>query len=249
MFPHTKAFVSIRLSKSFDEIMFQIAALYIHSKTFGRQITIPDNNSFIEETKMFDTKVIETYYEVNDQDDHKIVPYGENVMLIGKFKSFKKYDEDTLEFMRHFIYANEEYMWEAYNKYCNIKNKFGIEDDEMVSLYFDNTDENINIGYYKKSVILMNKKHIVIFAKDASKLMRIFEDFHNVQIVWDNNIYIRFIILSLFKHNIVQYYDSYYSLWAAYISKYDDVKTVVLPDYIKRIINPTINNVNIVYLD
>ena len=38
-------------------------------------------------------------------------------------------------------------------------------------------------------------------------------------------------------------------MWAAYISKYQDLKTVVVPDYLQRITNTKINNMHILYVD
>jgi hypothetical protein len=249
--------ISIKLSKNFDESLFQIAALYTYSKIHDKYITIPDQNEFMEASKMFDSLSLpgecgEDYYELSEYDNKlKIVPHSKNIMLVGKFKSFKLHNDSTLEFMREYLYSCEDYMYAAYNKYNEIKNIMNCDDDEMVSMYFDDcVNKPSNIFYYKKALILMNKKNIVVFSPQKdSDIMRIFDEDHNIHIVWDNNPYIRFILLSFFKNNVVQYYDAFYSMWAAYVSKYNEYKTVVVPDYLRKITNEKINNMNIVYLD
>jgi hypothetical protein len=247
-------YISTRLSNIFEEFMFQIGALHTYSRIYKTKITIPNQNEFIEATKLFDSVQLSVgdYYTLSENDDKlQIIPFGVNIMLTGNFKTFKLYDETTLSFMRYFIYSCEDYMYAAYNKYNEIKTKMGSDSDEIVSIYFDDdANKPPNTSYYKKALILMNKKNVVVFSPQSyPDVMRIFDDDHNVQVVWDNNPYVRFILLSFFKYNIVQYYDSYFSMWAAYVSKYDTYKTVVVPDYLKKIRNEKINNMNVVYLD
>jgi hypothetical protein len=207
-----------------------------------------DWDAFVEESKMFESTPITDYYELTDTSNtHSIIPYGKNIMLIGKFKSFKGYDNDTLDFMRYFIYSNEDYMYAAYDRYNIIKNKWNAEDDEMACMYIE---DETDIAYYKKALILMNKANVVmISSKNLSKPFQEMLSDYNVQVVWDDNIYVRFILMSLFKHNICQYNDPFYSIWSAYISRYDELKTVILPDYVKPKMNDNINNMNILYLN
>lgn len=245
-------YISIKLSKVLEEILFQIAALHIYSEKYEKLITLPSDNLFINESKIFSNNPMYDYITVTDEDaKHKIIPYNQNIMLDGKFIDFKPMSEVTLNYMRNFIYSNEDYMYQAYEKYTELRTKFGIDDDEMVSIYFEdtNTVDKRTKSYYKKALILMNKQNIVVFSENAEILNDIFDDDHNVLAVWDDNIYVRFILLSFFKYNILQYYKPYYSMWAAYISKYQDLKTVVLPDYLKRITNTKINNMHCLYVD
>jgi hypothetical protein len=216
------------------------------------KITIYKQNTFIQESKLFEQQKQVDYYYLCDTDNYsKIVPYKQNIMLKGIFVNFKIHNDKSLENMRYFIYSNEDYMYAAYNKYNKIKDFFGITNDEdIVSIYFDDDDQQENnLAYYKKAIIMMNKNYYVIFSKDAEHLMKLFEEDHNVYVVWDDNIYVRFILLSLFQHNIVQFYKPYFSLWASYISKYESLKNVIIPDYVKRICNPHINNLNIISLE
>jgi len=245
--------ISIKLSNNFEESLFQVAALYTYSKIHDKVITIPDQNEFMEASHMFcNTQLPDDYYELSEYDHKlKIVPYGKNIMLVGKFKTFKSHDDTTLDLMREYVYSCEEYMYAAYNKYNEIKRAMDCENDEMVSMYFDDSvNKPSNIAYYKKALIVMNKKNVVVFSQqEDTDLKRIFDEDHKVHVVWDKNPYVRFILLSFFKYNVVQYYDAFYSMWAAYVSKYEEYKTVVVPDYLRKITNEKINNMNVVYLD
>lgn len=249
-----QSYVTIKLSSNFDDIMFQIGALHTYGMIHNKIITISDQSEFVEATKLFKSASLadDNYITLSDDDSEtfKIVPYTKDIMLKGTFKSFKLYTEDTLSFLREYIYSSEDFMYDAYTKYNNIKTKFACNDD-ILSIYFDDSvNKPSNTSYYKKAIILMNKKNVVVFSpKPDPDVMRIFDDDYNVQVVWDKNPYVRFILLSFFKHNVVQYYDSYFSMWASYISKYDEYKTVVVPDYLKKITNEKINNMNIIHLD
>jgi hypothetical protein len=245
-------YISIKLSDIFEEMLFQIAGLYVYSNKSDKLITIPKQSTFISNSKMFDNYSLHDYITVSEEDvQHKIIPYNQNVLLIGKFIDFKPYTDNTLEFMRTFIYSNEDYMYQAYEKYNKIKKHFGINSDELVSMYFENMEDlNKNsISYAKKALILMNKQNIVLFTDNPVHTDDIFDDDHNIITVWDENIYVRFILLSFFKYNVIQYYKSHFSMWAAYISKYQDLKTVVVPDYLQSITNTKINNMHILYVD
>lgn len=252
--PQSSSYITIKLSNNFDDNLFQVGALYTYSMIHNRAITIPNQPEFAEATKLFDSVTLpeDNYFELSDDEVHtfKIVPYDKNIMLKGTFKSFRLYTEDTLSFMREYIYSNADHMYTAYAMYNEIKEKMG-SDDDMLSIYFDdNVNKPSNTSYYKKALILMNKKNIVVFSpKSDPDVMRIFDDDHTVQVVWHADPYVRFILLSFFKYNVVQYYDSYFSMLAAYVSKYADFKTIVIPDYLKKITNEKINNMNIVYLD
>jgi len=249
--PFNKSYISIVLSKHLDKQLFQFAALDCYAKSYKKVITIPNQNNFIKDCKMFDELQIEDYHIISDnQESFKIIPFAMNIMLEGNFINFKPHNENTLDFIREFIYSNEDYMYAAYDKYNEIKNYFKTDsDDEMVSIYYDSDYE---FSYYMKSIILMNKKNIVVFAShtpDESLLKQLFDDTHNIYICWDENPYIRLILLSFFKHNIINKSDPYFSLWAAYISCYDSIKDIVVPEYLKGIMNDKINNMNINYLE
>ncbi len=251
MYSSVQSYISIKnISDTLDILLFQISALFTYGKLYNKNITIFNQNDFIKNSQIFDTFNIQTFYTLQDIDSsYKIVPYGENIMLSGEFKTYKKIDDDILEMMREFIYSNEEYMYMAYNLYNNIKKHFNdCSDEDLTSIYYDDTNDK-NINYYKKSIIIMNKKNIVIISPNSNNLDYLFDKEYNVYNIWHDNEYVRFILLSFIKHNIIQYSNPYLSLWASYISKYDSIKNVVVPDYIDKTINKSINNINFVYLN
>lgn len=237
------------ISNDFDTQLFQIATLHLYSKRYNKCMCLDKQNAFIQNTGLFENKTIDInscHIICESDDNQKIVPYGKDIMLNGEFINFKLYDDDILECMRDFIYSNEDYMYTAYKMYNEIKEYFKCGDDNMVSLYLSCDD---NIIYYAKSHILMNKKNIVVFTDDTG-----YDDYWidgecNVYRIWHDNIYVRFILLSFFKHNIINYTNPYFSLWASYISYYEDVKNISLPSYIMDIVNEKLNNTNIIYLD
>jgi hypothetical protein len=240
------SYITISLSDTFEFSLFQLAALYVYSKIYSAEMIINNQSQFVKESLMFQDIVLDDCHIITDTEkDRKVVKYGTNIILEGVFKSFKLYDDVALEFMRNFVYSNEDHMYSAYNRYNDIKN--GSDDNDMVSLYYE---EDANLSYYKKAIILANKQNVVIFAKDASKLLSIFEDepYYNVEVIWEDNVNMRFILLSFFKHNIIQYDNTSFSLWASYISKYDTCKTVIAPEKDSYIMNNSINYLNIVYL-
>lgn len=241
-------YISINLSKQFDTQLFQLAALNVYANMYNKLITIPNQSDFLRHMKLFDEFSINDYHEISDkQDSFKIIPYGINVMLRGDFASFKKHSEHTLEFMRDILYSNKDYMYEAYEEYNKIKKHFQMDsDDNMVSIYYDN---DYNMSYYTKAMILMNKQNIVIFSPDVSLLQKIITDNNQTYVYWNDNIYVRFILLSFFRHNIIASENPYFSLWAAYISKYECVKDIVVPSKVKTIMNSKLGNLNINYLD
>ncbi|NBV43078.1 hypothetical protein EBR96_09980 [bacterium] len=242
------ACISIKLSNIVEESLFQIAALYVHSKLHNAVMCLSNTDTFIQnfmKSKIIEEREIDNYTIITDsKKDHAIVPYGHNIMLSGIFSSFKAYDDDTLEFMRTFVYSNEDYMYSAYNSYNMIKGS--NTDDDMVSIYYDDDNQD-DLSYYTKALLLTNKKNVVIFSRDASRLQKVFESFsYDVKVVWDDNVWKRLILLSFFKNNIIQYNNSSFSLWAAYLSKYDSYKTIIIPNYISYMLNNNINNLNII---
>ncbi len=229
-------YITTVLSENFEDSLFQIAALSVFGKVYQKQISIPKQNEFVRNSKMFSDDKVDNFHILKANDI--IIPFESNIYLDEDYASFKYYTKAVLEYIREFVYHNEDYMYDAYEKYNKIKGN--LDDDDFVSIY--HSGHNNNLAYYKKSIILANKKNIVLFSPDASNLMKIFDDDHNVQVIWDDNIYVRFILLSFFQNNIVDFYNPRFSLWAAYVSKYKSCKNVVVPESISSIINEHINN-------
>jgi hypothetical protein len=177
----------------------------------------------------------------------------ENIVLNGYYKTFKYIGEALREKMINIVYSNEDIMYSAYYKYKDILNYFGdrTKDDDMVSLHIrrgdylslENYNYNLDMSYYKAALGIVNKKNVVIFSDDIEWCINNFNNYANRDDEY--NIYyvsskifskkelasgastaIEFVLMSMFKHNIIA--NSYFSLWASFISYYK-AKIVVAP--------------------
>lgn len=153
-------------------------------------------------------------------------------------KNFNYIDERLREKMINIVYNNEDIMYPAYYKYRDVLDFFGKDttDDDMVSLHitkgFDTTDEE----YYREALKISGKKNVAIFNDgiDWFEIRQIVDRFNSDSLY---NFYyvpksdtccdeIDFVLMSMFKNNIIA--NSTYSLWASYISYYDD-KVIIAP--------------------
>jgi hypothetical protein len=241
------------LSSCLDMQLFQISAMYTCVSMYDKKMALKTDNVFVNNSGMFDDYrhfIMEEFCEIydNEMNGFRIIPYGLNIMLRGSFKTWKYCNENTIEFIRKFMFSNEDYMFEAYEQYNKIKEYFDIIDDNlMTSIYIEN---DYNMEYYSQAITIMNKKNIVLFSpkhigllKDMMHKNDINEFEYNIYAYWNDNIYVRFILLCFFQNNIIHYSNPYLSLWSSYISQYSN-KTVICPEYISDIMNEKINNMN-----
>jgi hypothetical protein len=140
--------------------------------------------------------------------------------------------------MTNYIYSNEDLMYRAYEEYNKIKATFNAEDDDMVSVHVRRTDflylshyhNPQDLDYYKRALETANKKHVVVFSDDIEwcrqNINTSLYPYQNIHFVDINDVAIEFILMSMFKHNIIA--SSTYSLWASFISHYEN-KIVVAP--------------------
>lgn len=162
-----------------------------------------------------------------------------NIKFNGYFQSFRAYDENIRKIMRGYIYSNEELFKKANDSYEKIKSLLEVtNDDDMISIHIRRTDYVLNIehdyclpfDYYSQALEIAQKKKIVVFSDDIDWCRENFnKDIYNydkIYFVDINDVAIEFILMSLFKHNIIA--NSTFSLWASYISDYDN-KIVIAP--------------------
>jgi len=167
---------------------------------------------------------------------------NDNVKLVGYFQAYKYISEKTRIKMIELIYSNEEYMYAAYEKYNEIKSYFdNVDDDDMISFHIRRGDyvlsQNhhlvLNENYYKEaydiSCKMSNKKRkVVIFSDDIAWCKETFTNkYDSIYFVELDNIGIEFILLSLYKNNIIA--NSSFSWFASFISSYKD-KLVIAPN-------------------
>lgn len=177
----------------------------------------------------------------------RVLPYiGGNVMLYGYFQSYKYISQNTKEKMIDLVHSNEEYVAEAKEIYDDIKRSFNIDDDDdMISMHIRRGDyilcekyhRNVsNDGYYEKaydlSCSMSNKQRCVIvfsddinWCKENIKYDRVF--FVDIsQGRYRSYVSIEFILMSLFKNNIIA--NSTFSWFASFVGG-DDGKIVFVP--------------------
>jgi hypothetical protein len=175
----------------------------------------------------------------------------EHVLLKGKYQTFQYIDDSLRDKLVNIVYSNEDIMYSAYYKYRDILDYFGknTKDDEMVSLHILRHPESLTqhtqhtpllMRYYKDAMRLANKKKIVVFSDDIAWCINNFGDHVNSSDddgITDYNIYyvkdvgnpeIEFVMMSMFQNNIIA--DSYFSLWASFISYYKK-KVVIAPKH------------------
>lgn len=144
-----------------------------------------------------------------------------NVRLSGNFNM--KNIPHCRDRMIELAYSNEDLMYEAYERFTNIKDFMGMtEDDDIISVYVDTNNQGlIDSGFYKKaydvSCKLGNKKRkLVVFTNDIDKCRTIID--MDAYCVDFNDSCSNFILLSLFDHNIIG--ESLTALYASFISPY-----------------------------
>lgn len=182
------------------------------------------------------------YYEKNNHKFDNNLPLNieKNILFRGYFQSFEYINDKLREDLIHIIYSNEDLMYKAYEEYNKIKVFFGenTEDDDIVSLHFRRTDytkvpdfhKNLSMDYYRNALNIIKRKYLVIFSDDIdwcklnidSKLY----NYDNIYFVEFGNVEIEFLVMSMIKHNIIA--NSTFSLWASFISSYND-KIIVAP--------------------
>ncbi len=204
----------------------------LERKTFWNSLFL--NKFIFFKNNEYDKYNFQLIYE---KESHKsiinnIIDINENIKFIGYFQSFKYYDDNLRNQMIDLIYNNKTIIDIANEHYNNIKNKFNVNDDEMITIHVRRTDyiysndfhHPLELNYYKNALEIANNKKVVIFSDDIEWCKKVFDK--NMYSVDINNVEIEFILMSLFKNNIIA--NSTFSLWASYISKHEN-KLIIAP--------------------
>jgi hypothetical protein len=161
-----------------------------------------------------------------------------NVFLEGNFTSLNYFTSHVKNKMVNIIYSYEDYMFDAYTYYENIKTFFAkldkveIADDDMISIYVN--IDNYKLLEYKKEVETItrflakarenNKKYVALFSNDIKWCKEFIKDDYVYFVETHNDKYnpeeYQFIILSFFKNNIL--YNHNYSLYASLINSFKE---------------------------
>lgn len=164
------------------------------------------------------------------------VPFS--IQFNGYYQSFRSYNNDIRNIMRRHIYSNEELVTKAKELYEEIKRSLNSNDDDLVSVHIRRTDYilssdhhyNLQLDYYKKALETANIKKVVVFSDDIQwckdNINREVYNYDDIYFIDINDVAIEFLLMSLFKNNIIA--NSTFSLWASYISDYEN-KIIIAP--------------------
>jgi hypothetical protein len=158
--------------------------------------------------------------------------------LCGYYQSFNYSTDDIRQQMITLLNSNKELIDIVKTKYAEIKQTLDATDDDMVSIHIRRTDfiylQTFNyilqFDYYTDALKIVNRKKLVIFSDDIEwcrqNISTTLFPYEAIYFVDTNNVEIEFLLMSLFKHNIIA--NSTFSVWASFISQHKD-KIIIAP--------------------
>jgi len=156
--------------------------------------------------------------------------------------TFKYIDESVKKRIAELVYSNEDLMYSAYYMYRDTLAFFGenTRDDDVAALHILKAEDK-DYDYYYNALSIMNNlkiKNIAVITDDIEWAKTILNDINDIN---DTSIYTlyyvgnaeknnyetRFILMSMFKNIIISNNPSDMdSLWASYLSYYDNKKVI-----------------------
>ena len=198
-----------------------------------------------------DIEDIDDIDKVNYSTSSNIELYNKNLDKLSKLHTFKDIDSSLRNKIIELVYSNEDLMYAAYYKYRDMLNYFGIytKDDDVAMMHImKDTDINIDKDYYNNALSIIKETikvtNIAIITDDINWAKIILNDIN-----YDNNYRfyyiptgekydyeIDFLLMTMFKNIIVSSKKDCYadSLWASYISYYEN-KKVIVPSSVREI--------------
>lgn len=198
-----------------------------------------------------DIEDIDDIDKVNYSTSSNIELCNKNLDKLSKLHTFKDIDSSLRNKIIELVYSNEDLMYAAYYKYRDMLNYFGIytKDDDVAMMHImKDTDINIDKDYYNNALSIIKETskvtNIAIITDDINWAKIILNDIN-----YDNNYRfyyiptgekydyeIDFLLMTMFKNIIVSSKKDCYadSLWASYISYYEN-KKVIVPSSVREI--------------
>jgi hypothetical protein len=156
--------------------------------------------------------------------------------------TFKYIDESVKRRISELVYSNEDLMYSAYYMYRDTLAFFGenTRDDDVAALHILKAEDK-DYDYYYNALSIMNNlkiKNIAVITDDIEWAKTILNDINDIN---DTSIYTlyyvgnaeknnyetRFILMSMFKNIIISNNPADMdSLWASYLSYYDNKKVI-----------------------
>jgi len=239
-------YISVDLKEGLSKQIFQISAL-LHAQN-NRTIIFEDENclSTLFEDQFYvlpahDFRHISFTQFTYDTDlQHHTEQTKHNMLLKGAFQTFKHMTDGLREKIIHAVYSNQDLMYKAYDKYNEIKRYFGeqTEDNDMISMHIKiNTSADksrVYLDYYKKALQIAGKRFVVVFSDDIEwckkNVAKNLYQYEKIYFVDTRELpetdEIDFLVMSMFQHHILA--NSSFSLWASFISAYDNDKQLII---------------------
>lgn len=205
----------------------------------------------------FNILTAQDYDQINFIPSHERVSYKNlmnsyvkvpfNIQFKGYYQSFRSYDNNIRNIMRNHIYSNDELVAKAKELYEEIKKSLDTNDDDLISVHIRRTDYilssdyhyNLQFDYYKKALEKANIKKIVVFSDDIQwckdNFNREIYNYDKIYFIDINDVAIEFLLMSLFKNNIIA--NSTFSLWASYISNYENKIVIAPKQWVGKMVN------------
>jgi hypothetical protein len=184
---------------------------------------------------------------INDIDIERLYSTTKNIEICETdtkniAMTFKYIDESVKRRIAELIYSNEDLMYSAYYMYRDTLAFFGenTRDDDVAALHILKAEDK-DYDYYYNALSIMNNlkiKNIAVITDDIEWAKTILNDINDIN---DTSIYTlyyvgnaeknnyetRFILMSMFKNIIISNNPSDMdSLWASYLSYYDNKKVI-----------------------
>ena len=184
---------------------------------------------------------------INDIDIERLCSTTKNIEICETdtkniAMTFKYIDESVKRRIAELVYSNEDLMYSAYYMYRDTLAFFGenTRDDDVAALHILKAEDK-DYDYYYNALSIMNNlkiKNIAVITDDIEWAKTILNDINDIN---DTSIYTlyyvgnaeknnyetRFILMSMFKNIIISNNPSDMdSLWASYLSYYDNKKVI-----------------------
>jgi len=219
---------------------------------FKGLFNILDNETYnnIDFNKI-DIEDIDNIDKVNYSTSSNIELYNINLDKLSKLHTFKDIDSSLRNKIIELVYSNEDLMYSAYYKYRDMLNYFGnyTKDDDVAMIHImKDIDINIDKDYYNNALSIIKDlckvTNIAVITDDINWAKIILNDinydnnyrFYYVPTCEKYDYEIDFLLMTMFKNIIVSSKKDCYadSLWASYISYYEN-KKVIVPSSVKEI--------------
>ena len=184
---------------------------------------------------------------INDIDIERLYSTTKNIEICETdtkniAMTFKYIDESVKRRIAELVYSNEDLRYSAYYMYRDTLAFFGenTRDDDVAALHILKAEDK-DYDYYYNALSIMNNlkiKNIAVITDDIEWAKTILNDINDIN---DTSIYTlyyvgnaeknnyetRFILMSMFKNIIISNNPSDMdSLWASYLSYYDNKKVI-----------------------